>query len=210
MIHRIITCLLIVSLLSAPTFADDESENFVEKNASIVLEVLSHPELSPEEKAEQFNNYMEEFAFIDRVSRFVIGKYGRKFKEPEYKRYEKAFKNFMLAVYITELLEFGGAELIVHGSKDRKKGDSVVKTTLRKSNGETLKVDWRVLVRDGKHGVVDVAVTYEGSTIWLAIEQRAQFLSILDRNQGSADALVSLIECRTNKLLNPEAPECDF
>ena len=208
MLNRLVICMLVVAHSAALSFADKKSEDFVSEYASIVLNVLSNPELSQEERVDSFNSYMDEFAFIDRVSRFVIGKYNRRFDKGEYERYAKAFRDFTLAVYISELDQYRGSKLIVHGSVDRKKNDSVVKTTLRHVNGDEMKVDWRVLFRDDKHGVVDVAVSYEGSTIWLAIEQRAQFLSILDRNHGSADALIATIECRTRKLLNDEAGEC--
>ncbi len=209
MLNRLLFYLCIVLTFLAPSYADEQSEDFVREYASIVLEVLSNPELNQEERVDSFNSYMDEFAFIDRVSRFVIGKYNRRFEKAEYDRYAKAFRDFTLAVYISELDQYRGSKLIVHGSIDRKKHDSVVKTTLRHVNGDEMKVDWRVLFRNDKHGVVDVAVSYEGNTIWLAIEQRAQFLSILDRNHGSADALIATIECRTHKLLAKEEGECE-
>lgn len=209
-LRKFIIGLIFATLAVGLSFADKKSEEFVSEYASIVLGVLNNPELSKEDRVESFNAYMDEFAFIDRVSRFVIGKYNRRFEKNEYDRYAKAFRDFTLAVYISELDQYRGSELIVHGSIDRKKNDSVVKTTLRHVNGDEMKVDWRVLFRDEKYGVVDVAVSYEGSTIWLAIEQRAQFLSILDRNQGSADALIATIECRTQKLLGDEEMECEF
>ena len=61
-------------------------------------------------------------------------------------------------------------------------------------------VRWRVLTRDGKYQVVDVALNLDGNLIWLAIEQRAQFLALLDRSNGSADALIEKIESMKRNL----------
>ena len=61
-------------------------------------------------------------------------------------------------------------------------------------------VRWRVLTRDGKYQVVDVALNLDGNLIWLAIEQRAQFLALLDRSNGSAEALIDKIESMKRKL----------
>ncbi len=67
-------------------------------------------------------------------------------------------------------------------------------------------VRWRVLNRNGEYQVVDVALNIDGNLLWLAIEQRAQFLSLLDRTNGSADALVAKIEEMTGTL-QARAPE---
>ena len=48
--------------------------------------------------------------------------------------------------------------------------------------------------------VVDVALDLDGNLPWLAIEQRAQFLSLLDRNNGSANGLIAKINEMTNNL----------
>ena len=57
-----------------------------------------------------------------------------------------------------------------------------------------------MLNRKGKLQVVDVAVNFDGNLLWLAIEQRAQFLDLLDRTNGSADALVSKLNELTDDL----------
>ncbi len=63
-----------------------------------------------------------------------------------------------------------------------------------------MNVRWRVLKRNGEYQVVDVALNVNGNLIWLAIEQQAQFLSLLDRTNGSADALIRKIEQMTREV----------
>ena len=53
---------------------------------------------------------------------------------------------------------------------------------------------------DPRRQVVDVALNLDGNLIWLAIEQRAQFLALLDRSNGSAEALIDKIESMKRKL----------
>ena len=78
--------------------------------------------------------------------------------------------------------------------------DSIVDTTIARSDGKNMDVRWRVLHRNGEYQVVDVALDIDGNLIWLAIEQRAQFLALLDRTNGSADALINKINDMTDKL----------
>jgi phospholipid transport system substrate-binding protein len=61
-------------------------------------------------------------------------------------------------------------------------------------------VRWRVQGKEGSYQVVDVALNLDGNLIWLAIEQRAQFIALLDKNNGSADKLIAKINSMTADL----------
>ena len=49
---------------------------------------------------------------------------------------------------------------------------------------------------------IRVALNLDGNLIWLAIEQRAQFIALLDNNNGSADKLIRKIDSMTADLKN--------
>ena len=75
-------------------------------------------------------------------------------------------------------------------------------TVIRRDDGKDMDVRWRVLLRKGQYQVVDVALNLDGNLIWLGIEQRAQFLALLDRTNGSAQALIDKIQGMKQKLEN--------
>ena len=177
--------------------ADTKTEEYVRVNANDVLQALNSPELDDEGRRAAFQTYMDQFANIDAVSRFVIGKYSKRFSPEDLERYQTAFRTYALAVYEFYFNEFKGREVAVTGSNDRTPRDSIVDTKITTESGEEMDVRWRVLNRGDKYQVVDVALEDQGNLIWLAIEQRAQFLSILDQSDGSADALIEKIESMT-------------
>tara|TARA_R100000329_G_scaffold4345_2_gene5998 strand:+ start:1339 stop:1968 length:630 start_codon:yes stop_codon:yes gene_type:complete len=188
-------------LMLAPTSqADAKTESYVQENASDVLASLNDPSLDSEERTEKFNTYMDEFTDMTAVSNFAIGKYARRFSEYELARYRKVFREYALAVYENELDAYRGEAVIVKDSVDRSATDSIVNTVIKRQDGKDMDVRWRVLTRDGKYQVVDVALNLDGNLIWLAIEQRAQFLALLDRSNGSAEALIDKIESMKRKL----------
>lgn len=189
-------------LLPAAAYADAATESFVKKNANEVLNSLNNPDLSSEERTALFSGYMEEFANIDAVSKFVLGRYANRFSNDEMARYQQAFRTYALAVYQNELDAYRGNEVVVEGSHDRSATDSFVETTIERSDGRDMQVIWRVLQRNGEYQVVDVGLDIEGNLIWLAQEQQAQFRALLDRNNGSADALISKIDNMTDELQN--------
>lgn len=190
----------LVAALALPAFADARTEAYVQKNASEALSTLNNPKLSAAERTATFNAYMDKFTDIDAVSNFVIGKYARRFTEAELTRYRKAFRNYALAVYEAQLDAYRGEAVVVKSSVDRSPTDSIVNTVIKRQDGQEMDVRWRVQGKEGSYQVVDVALNADGNLIWLGIEQRAQFIALLDDNNGSADKLIAKIESMTKKL----------
>ena len=198
----------LLALTAMPAFADAKTEEYVRTNANDVLASLNAPGLSAAERREQFQTYMDEFTNLDAVAKFVIGKYSRRFTPEEMDLYLTTFRNYALVVYEFYFNEYRGRDVKVTGSTDRNARDSIVDTEIVRADGQELEVRWRVLNRGGQYQVVDVALNAEGNVIWLAIEQQAQFLSILDQNNGSVDALIETINSMTDELL-AQRPEED-
>jgi len=186
--------------LGGPVYADENSEAFVRDNATLVLETLDDSGLDAAARTEKFNAYMNEFSNLDRIASFVIGKYSRRFSADEISRYRAAFREYNLTAYQYQFDEYRGSRIEVTGSTDRSERDSIVDSIVRRENGDKQDVRWRVLLRNGKYEVVDIALNFDGSLLWLAIEQRAQFLDLLDRTNGSADALIEKLEGLTADL----------
>ena len=183
-----------------PAFADAKTEAYVQKNANEVLATLNNPDLSATERTEKFSDYMDQFADFDAISNFVIGKYSRRFSQADLTRYRTAFRNYAMAVYENELDAYRGEAVTVKNSVDRTQTDSIVNTVIERQDGRDMDVRCRVQGKQGNYQVVDVALNLDGNLIWLAIEQRAQFIALLDQNNGSADMLISRINAMTADL----------
>ncbi|MAK60156.1 MAG: toluene tolerance protein [Ponticaulis sp.] len=186
-----------------PAFADKATEDFVRKNANLALASLNDPNLTHDQRSVEFQRLMNQFTDIERLSRFVIGKYARRFSDADMATYKEAYSRYALAVYEAQLDQYRGNEVVVTGSVDRSDSDSIVDSVIERPQGD-LHVKWRVLKDDDNaevpYQVVDVALDLDGNLPWLAIEQRAQFLSLLDRNNGSAAGLIAKINEMTDKL----------
>lgn len=177
-----------------PAAADTRSETYVKENATLVLQTLADPTLDAPGRTEKFNEYMDQFSNLDRISSFVIGKYSRRFSDEDLADYRAAFREYSLTTYEVQFDAYRGSDIEVTGSTDRNERDSIVDSVIRRSDGEYLDVRWRVLARNDGFEVVDVALNIDGNLLWLGIEQRAQFLDLLDRNNGSAEALIAKLE----------------
>ena len=189
-----------LAALALPAFADANTEAYVQKNASEVLASLNDPALNADQRTAKFNAYMDEFTDMEAVANFAIGKYARRFTPEELAKYHKVFRDYALAVYEIQLDAYRGEAVVVKNSVDRSATDSIVNTVIKRQDGQDMDVRWRVLIRDGKYQVVDVALNLDGNLIWLGIEQRAQFIALLDRTNGAAGQLIAKIEDMKKKL----------
>ena len=194
-----------VAVIAMPSAADIKSERFVEQNANEVLNALNSPNLDAEARTEAFNTYMDQFANMNAVARVALGKYARRFSEDDLASYREAFREYALAVYEVQLDRYRGEQIQILGSDDNNERDSIVKTRIARTDGETLDVYWRVFLRPNGYEVVDVALKLEGNVIWLGSQQRRQFIDMLDRNRGSSDVLVSWLNDATAKLRAEQA-----
>lgn len=200
---RIIQSTLLASAMlmgALPALADAKTEAYVQKNASEVLQTLNNPSLSSADRTVQFGSYMDKFTDLDRVADFAIGKYKRRFSDTELATYRKAFRDYALAVYESELDAYRGKAVVVKRSKDRSPTDSIIITEIQRQDGKDMEVQWRVMGAEGEYQVVDVALNLDGNLIWLADQQRKQFLDFLDRNDGSASKLTKEINRMTKDL----------
>ena len=204
-LKQITACALGALALAGAATADDASERYVAENANTVLQTLNDPALDADSRTEAFERYMDQFTDLNAVSNFVIGRYARTFTDTELADYRAAFRAYALAVYENEL-----DRLEVTGSYDRTPRDSIVNTRIPREGGQAMDVRWRVLNRDGEYQVVDVALNIEGNLLWLAIEQRAQFLALLDRPNGSATALIAKINEMTGDLQSARGMDSSF
>ena len=83
--------------------------------------------------------------------------------------------------------EYEGQEIEVVGSRAQNERDVLVNSILKQASGPDVKVDWRVRQRNGKFRVVDIIV--EG--VSMALTQRSDFSSVIQRGGGDIEALLS-------------------
>jgi len=155
-------------LLAAPAFASPESESHVRG----FIEQM-HNGARGHEAA-----FIVDEVDMPRVSKFVLGKYGREASADDLTLFATRLDSFMRNFLASRSDELSDADVEVLSSVDRTPTDSIVTTRVSSPTREPMIMRWRVLMRDGDWRLVDVEV----HGLWLAIEQRAQVVSLLDKN----------------------------
>ena len=166
------------------------SESFISNNIQRGLEILNGKELRPERRSEEFQALLLGIVDMKRIALFTLGQYGRTASLSDQDKFVTAFQNYAIASYQTYFARYAGQTLTVSGSTERAPQDVVVMTTLRNPNDDSgqqpLEVDFRVRSDTGRPMLVDFSV----AGMWLALEERDQFVAFLDHNDGSIPKLI--------------------
>ncbi len=97
---------------------------------------------------------------------------------------------FVAGLFVKYAKEFAGNRIEVTGSKARSASDVIVSSKVPFANGKApLDVQWRLLKSGGGYKIFDVRVL----GIWLAIQQRSEFVSVIKRNNGDFGALLTFL-----------------
>ena len=125
---------------------------------------------------------------VERVAPFTMGRHWRTMDEATQARFVTAFRQFARVQLREHLSEFSQADVEILRTVERKPGDAIVTTKVSNGDAEEHVVSWRVIDNDGWK-VTDI----EAMGLWFAIEQRAQFQAMLDKNGGNISELISEI-----------------
>jgi len=129
------------------------------------------------------------------MSRLAVGPGWANFQPPQQQAVTDAFSRYTISVYANRFDGYSGERFDVDPNPATSPNGMIVQTTLTKSDGE--KVSLNYLMRQAESGwqVIDVYLT---GTISQLATQRSEFTGVLQ--QGGADALVRLLDQRIASL----------
>ena len=187
MIRKIIILCSVFFLSISPVMAEKspEAEAFVMDVSNRVIDILSYT--STTEKEDAFRTLLNEKANLKRIAAFTLGKYRRQLSPAELQEFQSLFESMITKVYANRLGTYEHQQIIVLGSEKKKK-DYLVETELRfKDGSDPIAIVWRLRQeKDGRITLFDLRVL----GIWMALEQRETFLSILKNNNEDFDVLL--------------------
>ena len=165
------------------------AEGFISENIQRGLGILNDPQLSAQQRSDEFERLLVGLTDMKRIAVFTLGQYARTAPQTDQDAFAAAFQNYSVAVYRSYLGLYAGQTLKVTGSSARTADDFIVNTVMvdpkDHSGQQPLQVNFRVRTDSGKPELTDFSV----AGIWLALSQRDQFGAFLAQNHGDVKAL---------------------
>lgn len=193
-------------LAGTPARADNQKAiKFVEDLGADAIDVISDKSAGKPAMEEKFKTLLQENADLKKIAAFSLGRYVRTPDREQKAEYLKLFETFIVKVYVTRLSDYNDEKFDVTGAQEKgsKGREVIVSSQIRFNNGRPpVDVKWWILREDDGFKVFDVNV----AGIWLAQEQRDQFTSILNNNNGDFSALLSHLKEKIGQAEKGEVP----
>ena len=173
--------------VGTPASASAAAEQYISSVGKSILAVASGSQGS---MASSFRSLMARHAAISAIGIFSLGKYKNKLPSSQRAEYYKLIEKFVGGLFVKYAPQFAGNRIQITGSKARSAKDIIVSSKVHFANGKApLDVKWRLLKSGGGFKIFDVRVL----GIWLAIQQRTEFVSVIQRNNGDVGALLKFL-----------------
>jgi len=168
------------------TTGDPQAEQFVRDLSDRGLEILDDPDKPLEDKKKAFGNLVIDNANIEQIGYFTLGRYRRAATPEQLEEFTALFEQYTRNFYESRLGGFSGESMDVTGSVKRKDNDVIVTSNFVMGPDSEISVNWRLEKTGSEYIIRDLEI----AGIWLALEQRSQFTSVIANNGGKFDALL--------------------
>jgi phospholipid transport system substrate-binding protein len=176
--------LFLVVAMATPALAE-EPATMVERLGGEAIRIAANSEAKLSDKQAKFENLFQDGFDVPLVAQIVLGRYWRVATAEQKEEYTSLFHRYIVGTYAARLNAYSGQTFEVAGEQRLNDKEVLVKSLIQEPGGPALKVDWRVLQRNGEHRIVDVVV--EG--VSMAITHRSEFAAVISKT-GSVETLL--------------------
>lgn len=193
----VLAALAMTFLVALPAPASEPAGQFIETLGRTAIRDLAQDSITQPERERRFRTILTANFDLQRIARFVLGRYARRATPGDLQGFADAYEDFMVLTYARLFASYAGETFRV--TRDLSTPESryvIVKSEIDlPGDGATIALDWQILT-EGGHAVVDLRV--EG--VSMAITQRDEFAAVLRKNDGSIPALTGELHRRIAKL----------
>jgi phospholipid transport system substrate-binding protein len=186
-------CALIAIMMSACSGAAAADPAAVIANlGNQALEMLGK-NVDPNQRVARFRQLFTDDFDVPGIARFVLGRYWNIATEPQQQEFVKLLTNYIALAYSNRLAEYSGESLQVTGTRPAPDGSVVSSKIIRPNGAPPAQVDWLLTQHDSAYKISDVIV--EG--VSMAVTQRSEFASVIQRNGGQVQGLITALRQKT-------------
>lgn len=163
------------------------AKSFIDSMAQRGINFLADPNISQEQRKGEFRKLLQSSFDTATIGKFALGTYWRTATPAQQGEYLKLFNSMIVEVYSKRFDEYKGQKVEVRGARADNTDVIVNSVIVPQGGGDQVSVDWRVRKKGGQYKIIDVIV--EG--VSMAVTQRSDFASVIQRGGGSVDVLIN-------------------
>lgn len=194
----LITASLVFADVPRRASATGNVAKFIQELGDKAILQLSAGNISPKERDRRFRALLDQYFDVQRITRFVLGRYARSATPQQMAEFTKLYEDIAVLTYAHLFASYAGQKFdVLREVGDPSDRYRIVMTKIIPGDGKPpVKLDWQIMVKDNSYAVVDIRV--EGAS--MAITQREEYTSLLDKNGGDLAALLKQLRDKVDQL----------
>lgn len=184
---------LIAFWLPVKTYGEASSgaraEQFIRVLSSEALALATDKTLTSRDRLAKISGLLSEGFDMPWIAQFVLGRNWRNASQSEREEYSSLFKAILEHSYSRQFTDYSGQKILILGHKLGSRNYMFVRSRIfdpERSNID-INVNWRLVPAGNSFKIVDIVI--EG--VSMAVTQRNEYASVLQRNGDSIPALIN-------------------
>ncbi len=162
--------------------------------ATDAITMLSNSSLSQRQKRNEFKMILTSGFDIQRISRFVLGRYWRTATKSQKTEFVPLFRDYITSTYTGQISDYTGEQIEIGLAQVISKRDTMVKSLIVRPKGPPIKLDWRVY-ENKKKVMLIVDIVVEG--VSMALTQRQEFAAVISKSNNGVEYLLDKLRKRS-------------
>jgi phospholipid transport system substrate-binding protein len=164
-----------------------EADVFVQSTVNRAAKTLGG-NLTKKERVEKLKDIARETVDIRGVGFYSLGAHRKNLSNEQLEKYHEVFAEYFLKSFASRLAEYSNPEIKVDSKKKINENYTMVSSTLVPTDTRPeIKIEWRIYTKNPENLLIRDLII-EGLS--LARTQKEEFSSIINSNDGNADALL--------------------
>jgi len=190
--------MLIILNLAVPAKADSPAK-VVEEFQAVLIEAMKAADKSTiRERFDQLERPVKKAFHMPLMAQMATGRYWQSATMDQKRAVVSAFGRMSIATLATLFDGYDGEAFSLVGEKSGAQGTTIIRTKLKKSDGELIQIDYRTLkIRDRWH-LIDVIIDNTMSELTTKIDEYKPTLK-----KAGVPGLIRLLNDTADKLMSP-------
>ncbi len=166
-----------------------QASSFVDALGKEAVAIMADRKLSKAQRVEKFRTMLQKNFDVQTIARFALGRYWAVATPPQQQEYLVQFEEMVVRSYSERFDSYSGETFTIVSSRPDGEHDAFISTTIVRTSGPPVNVEWRVRQRANALGIIDVVV--EG--VSMSTTQRQEFASVIQAKGGNIGAFLQAL-----------------
>lgn len=188
---------------SAHAAVTADAGQFVQDLGNKAIAQLAGKQIPEEEERTRFRALLTQYFDLNAIGKFTVGRaYWGSATQEQQKEFLNLYETQVTNAYAHRFREYSGEQFMVTGQRKESDSDTIVESQItRPSGGAPVPVEWRVRSEGGGLKIADVVI----AGISMAVTDRQQFASVIERGGGTIQALIDALKNQNLNVAEPPA-----